>query len=122
MLRAAASSLFRTATSVATARTFSTAAGKRIAVKNPVVELDGDEMTRVIWKMIREKLVLPYVDVKLEYYDLGLPNREATKDQVTVDAAHAILKHNVGIKCATITPDEDRVKGTGPPMRERGRG
>jgi len=83
---------------------------KKIHVANPVVDMDGDEMTRVIWQWIKDKLVLPYVDVKIEYYDLGLPHRDATNDQVTVDAANAILKHNVGIKCATITPDEARVK------------
>jgi isocitrate dehydrogenase len=84
----------------------------RIKVSNPVVDLDGDEMTRIIWKMIKEKLILPFVDVEILSFDLGLPNRDATNDQVTIDAANAILKHNVGIKCATITPDEERVKGT----------
>jgi len=84
-----------------------------IFVENPVVDLDGDEMTRIIWKMIKDKLIFPYVDLKIEYYDLGLPNRDATNDQVTIDAAKAILKHNVGIKCATITPDEARVKEFG---------
>lgn len=84
-----------------------------IQVENPVVDLDGDEMARIIWTMIKEKLILPYLDLKIEYYDLGLPNRDATNDQVTVDAANAILKHNVGIKCATITPDEARVKEFG---------
>ncbi|KAK9838902.1 hypothetical protein WJX74_005655 [Apatococcus lobatus] len=82
----------------------------RIKVKNPIVDLDGDEMTRVIWKDIKEKLIFPYVDLKLEYYDLGLENRDATDDQVTVDAAHAIQKFKVGVKCATITPDEARVE------------
>ncbi|KAJ9084276.1 Isocitrate dehydrogenase [NADP], mitochondrial precursor (Oxalosuccinate decarboxylase) [Entomophthora muscae] len=82
----------------------------RIKVANPVVDLDGDEMTRIIWKMIKEELILPYVDVDIKYYDLGLPNRDKTGDQVTVDAANAIKKYNVGIKCATITPDEARVK------------
>ncbi|CAG0891214.1 unnamed protein product, partial [Darwinula stevensoni] len=86
------------------------AAGKRIAVDKPVVELDGDEMTRVIWQMIKDKLIFPYLKVECLYYDLGLPNRDATNDQVTIDCAHAILKHHVGIKCATITPDEERVK------------
>jgi len=86
------------------------ATGKRIKVAKPVVDLDGDEMTRIIWAWIKEKLVLPYVDVEILYYDLGLPHRDATNDQVTIDAAHAILKHNVGIKCATITPDEQRVE------------
>jgi isocitrate dehydrogenase len=85
----------------------------KIVVKNPVVDLDGDEMTRVIWDGIKSKLVLPYLDLKIEYYDLGLPNRDATDDQVTVDAAHAIQKYNVGIKCATITPDEQRVEEFG---------
>eukprot|EP00128_Syssomonas_multiformis_P014376 Colp12_sorted_trinity150504_noHs@5350 len=82
----------------------------KIAVKNPVVDLDGDEMTRIIWAWIKDKLIHPYVDVKTLYFDLGLPHRDATNDQVTVDAAHAIAEHKVGIKCATITPDEDRVK------------
>ncbi|MBV9990102.1 MAG: NADP-dependent isocitrate dehydrogenase [Alphaproteobacteria bacterium] len=82
----------------------------KIKVANPVVELDGDEMTRIIWDLIKKKLILPYLDVKLEYYDLGIEHRDATNDQVTVDAAHAIQKHGVGVKCATITPDEARVK------------
>jgi len=82
----------------------------KIKVKNPVVELDGDEMTRIIWKFIKDKLVLPYLDIDLEYYDLGIEHRDATDDQVTVDAANAIAKHRVGVKCATITPDEARVK------------
>lgn len=73
--------------------------------------MDGDEMTRIIWSFIKDKLIFPYVDVDCKYYDLGLPHRDATDDQVTIDAAHAILKHNVGIKCATITPDEARVEG-----------
>ncbi len=81
----------------------------KIKVSNPVVELDGDEMTRIIWEWIKEQLILPYVDVPIEYYDLGIEYRDATDDKVTVDAANAIKKHNVGIKCATITPDEDRV-------------
>lgn len=81
----------------------------KIKVDNPVVELDGDEMTRIIWQFIKERLILPYLDVDLEYYDLGIEYRDATDDQVTIDAAHAILKHGVGVKCATITPDEDRV-------------
>jgi isocitrate dehydrogenase len=81
----------------------------KIKVTNPVVELDGDEMTRVIWKQIREQLVLPYVDVDLEYYDLGIEHRDATDDQVTVDAANAIKRYGIGVKCATITPDEARV-------------
>ena len=72
--------------------------------------MDGDEMTRIIWQMIKDKLILPYLDVELEYYDLGLPHRDATDDQVTIDCAHATLKHNVAVKCATITPDEERVE------------
>ncbi|CAF3755747.1 unnamed protein product [Rotaria sordida] len=83
---------------------------KRIKVDNPVVELDGDEMTRIIWAWIKEMLIFPYVDVECKYYDLGLENRDATDDQVTIEAAHAIQQYNVGIKCATITPDEQRVK------------
>jgi len=83
---------------------------KKIKVVNPVVELDGDEMTRIIWKFIKDKLILPYLDIDIKYYDLGMEYREQTKDQVTVDAAEAIKKYNVGIKCATITPDEARVK------------
>jgi isocitrate dehydrogenase len=85
----------------------------KIKVKNPVVELDGDEMTRVIWDLIREKLVRPYLDVDLLRFDLSIENRDDTNDQVTVDAAHAILKHGVGVKCATVTPDEARVKEFG---------
>ncbi len=81
----------------------------KIKVVNPVVELDGDEMTRIIWKSIKEQLILPYLDITLDYYDLSIQNRDATDDQVTVDAAHAIKRHGVGVKCATITPDEDRV-------------
>lgn len=82
----------------------------KIKVANPVVELDGDEMTRIIWKFIKEKLILPYLEIDIKYYDLGMEHRDATNDQVTVDAAEAIKKYNVGIKCATITPDEARVK------------
>ena len=82
----------------------------KIKVEGTVVELDGDEMTRIIWQFIKESLILPYLDVNLDYYDLGMENRDATDDQVTIDSAHAIQKHGVGIKCATITPDEDRVK------------
>lgn len=85
----------------------------KIKVVNPVVELDGDEMTRVIWKFIKEKLILPYLDIDIKYYDLGMEHRDATNDQVTIDAAKAILKYNVGIKCATITPDEHRVEEFG---------
>ena len=82
----------------------------RIKVFNPVVDLDGDEMTRVIWARIKEKLILPYLDIDIKYFDLGIANRDATEDQVTVDAANAIKKYGVGVKCATITPDEARVK------------
>jgi isocitrate dehydrogenase len=82
----------------------------RIKVANPVVDLDGDEMTRIIWKLIKDKLILPYLDLQIEYYDLGMEHRDATDDKVTVEAAEAIKKHGVGIKCATITPDEARVK------------
>ncbi|OJF12198.1 NADP-dependent isocitrate dehydrogenase [Couchioplanes caeruleus] len=81
----------------------------KIKVNNPVVELDGDEMTRIIWKQIREQLILPYLDVDLEYYDLSIQHRDETDDQVTIDAANAIKRHGVGVKCATITPDEARV-------------
>lgn len=83
---------------------------KKVLVQNPVVELDGDEMTRIIWKMIKDKLIHPYLDMKIEYYDLGLENRDKTDDKVTLEAAKAIKHHKVGIKCATITPDEARVK------------
>ncbi|MFH5208663.1 NADP-dependent isocitrate dehydrogenase [Antrihabitans sp. NCIMB 15449] len=85
----------------------------KIKVEGTVVELDGDEMTRIIWKFIKEKLIHPYLDVNLEYYDLGIEHRDETDDQVTVDAANAIKKHGVGVKCATITPDEDRVEEFG---------
>ncbi len=85
----------------------------KIKVEGTVVELDGDEMTRIIWQFIKESLILPYLDVNLEYYDLGMENRDATDDQVTIDSAHAIQKHGVGIKCATITPDEARVEEFG---------
>ena len=81
----------------------------KIKVKNPVIEVDGDEMTRIIWEFIKEKLILPYIDVDLHYYDLGIKNRDKTNDQVTIDSAEAIKKYGVGVKCATITPDEDRV-------------
>ena len=83
---------------------------QKIKVTGTVVELDGDEMTRIIWKLIKDKLIHPYLDVTLEYYDLGVEHRDATSDQVTIDAANAIKKHGVGVKCATITPDEARVK------------
>ena len=85
----------------------------KIKVTGTVVELDGDEMTRIIWQFIKDSLILPYLDVNLEYYDLGMENRDATDDQVTIDSAHAIQKHGVGIKCATITPDEARVEEFG---------
>ena len=85
----------------------------KIKVAGPVVELDGDEMTRIIWKFIKDQLILPYLDVDLKYYDLGIEHRDATDDQVTVDAARAILEHGVGVKCATITPDEARVEEFG---------
>ncbi len=81
----------------------------KIVVENPVVEIDGDEMTRIIWKFIKDQLILPYLDLELIYYDLGMESRDATEDQITIDAAEAIKKHKVGIKCATITPDEDRM-------------
>ena len=82
----------------------------KIKVKNPIVELDGDEMTRIIWNFIKKKLILPYLDIDIKYYDLGIKNRDKTSDQITVDCANAIKKFGVGIKCATITPDENRVK------------
>ena len=81
----------------------------KIIVTNPVVEIDGDEMTRIIWKFIKEQLILPYIDIELLYYDLGIESRDKTEDQITIDAANAINIHKVGIKCATITPDEDRM-------------
>jgi len=81
----------------------------KIIVKMPIVEMDGDEMTRIMWKMVKEKLLLPYLDMKVDYYDLGLAKRDETEDQVTVDAAQAIMKYKVGVKCATITPNADRV-------------
>lgn len=81
---------------------------KKISVKNPVVELDGDEMTRIIWKFIKEKLITPYLDIDIKYFDLGVENRDATNDQITIDSANAIKQYGVGIKCATITPDEAR--------------
>lgn len=85
----------------------------KIKVENPVVEIDGDEMTRIIWSFIKQQLILPYLDMDIKYYDLSIQNRDATHDQVTVDAAEAIKKYNVGVKCATITPDEARVKEFG---------
>ena len=84
--------------------------GAKIKVANPVVELDGDEMTRIIWKFIKDKLILPYLELDIKYYDLGMEHRDATNDQVTIDAANAIKQYGVGIKCATITPDEQRVE------------
>jgi isocitrate dehydrogenase len=83
---------------------------KKILVKNPVAELDGDEMTRIIWQLIKEKLILPYIEVDLKYFDLAIENRDATNDQITIDAANAIKHYGVGIKCATVTPDEERQK------------
>ena len=83
---------------------------EKIKVKNPVVEMDGDEMTRIIWEFIKDKLILPYIDIDIKYYDLGLQNRDSSEDQITIDSAEAVKKYGVGIKCATITPDEDRVK------------
>ena len=82
----------------------------KIKVNNPVVELDGDEMTRIIWDFIKKKLILPYFDIDIKYYDLGIKNRDKTSDKVTIESANAIKKFGVGIKCATITPDENRVK------------
>ncbi len=83
---------------------------KKIKVANPVVEMDGDEMTRIIWKFIKDKLILPYLDIDLKYFDLGMEERDRTDDQVTVDSANATRKYGVAVKCATITPDEGRVK------------
>lgn len=85
----------------------------KIAMRNPVVEIDGDEMTRVMWQMVKDRLLLPYVDLQTEYYDLGLRRRDETDDQITIDAANAIMRHRVGVKCATITPDANRVKEYG---------
>ncbi|MBR6777296.1 MAG: NADP-dependent isocitrate dehydrogenase, partial [Clostridia bacterium] len=82
----------------------------KIRMTTPLVEMDGDEMTRVMWGKIKEQLICPYVDLKTEYYDLGLPHREETKDQVTIDSAYAAKKYGVAVKCATITPNADRVK------------
>ena len=83
---------------------------KKIQMKTPLVEMDGDEMTRILWKMIKDELLLPFVDLKTEYYDLGLPERERTKDQVTIDSANANKKYGVAVKCATITPNKQRVE------------
>ncbi len=85
----------------------------KIKVNNPVVEMDGDEMTRIIWQWIRERLILPYLDIDLKYYDLSIQKRDATNDQITIDSANAALKYGVAVKCATITPDEARVKEFG---------
>ena len=85
----------------------------KIKVKNPVIEMDGDEMTRIIWQKIKDKLIHPYLDIDLKYFDLSIEARDATDDQITIDAANAIKKHGVGVKCATITPDEARVKEFG---------
>ena len=85
----------------------------KIKVENPIVELDGDEMTRIMWAFIKKKLILPYLDVDLKYYDLGMEVRDETNDQITIDAAHAIKEYGVGVKCATITPDEARVEEFG---------
>src|SRR5215212_9743255 len=85
----------------------------KIKVQNPLVELDGDEMTRIIWALIKHKLIQPYLDIELLHYDLSVENRDRTEDKVTIEAAHAIEKHGVGVKCATITPDEQRVKEFG---------
>ena len=85
----------------------------KIQVKTPVVEIDGDEMTRIIWEWIRERLIKPYLDIQLDYYDLGVEHRDATEDKVTVDAAKATQKYGVAVKCATITPDEARVEEFG---------
>ncbi|TYI08930.1 hypothetical protein ES332_A09G035300v1 [Gossypium tomentosum] len=91
----------------------STSGFDRVQVRNPVVEMDGDEMTRIIWSMIKDKLILPYLDLNIKYFDLGILSRDATDDKVTVEAAEAALKYNIAIKCATITPDETRVKEFG---------
>ncbi len=85
----------------------------KIKVKTPLVEMDGDEMTRVIWARIKEQLILPHLEIDLKYFDLSVTHRDATSDQVTVDAANACLEYGVGVKCATITPNEDRVKEFG---------
>ena len=85
----------------------------KIKVANPVVDIDGDEMTRIIWKLIKDKLIFPYLDLTLDYYDLSVERRDETNDQITIDAAHATQKYGVAVKCATITPDEARVKEFG---------
>src|SRR5665648_612937 len=86
---------------------------EKIRVVTPIVEMDGDEMTRIMWQMVKEKLLLPYLDMEIDYYDLGLKMRDDTDDQVTIDAAHAIMRHRVGVKCATITPNGARVEEYG---------
>ena len=86
---------------------------KKIKVKNPIVELNGDEMTRVMWQWIKDFLILPYLEIDLHYFDLGIKSRDESNDRITVEAAEAIKKNRVGVKCATITPDEDRVKEFG---------
>ncbi|CEF68930.1 Isocitrate dehydrogenase [NADP] [Strongyloides ratti] len=103
-------SLLRNSMSIRKLTTSISDGSGKIKVANPIVELDGDEMTRIIWKEIKSKLILPYLDIDIKYYDLGLPNRDLTNDEVTTESALAIKKYNVGIKCATITPDEARVK------------
>ena len=85
----------------------------KIKVLNPVVEMDGDEMTRIIWDKIKQNLILPFLEIDIKYYDLSIQKRDETNDEITLDAAKAVNKHNIGIKCATITPDEDRVKEFG---------
>ena len=85
----------------------------KIKVLNPVVEMDGDEMTRIIWDKIKQDLILPFLEIDIKYYDLSIQKRDETNDQITLDAAKAVKKYNIGIKCATITPDEDRVKEFG---------
>ena len=82
----------------------------KIKVKNPLVEIDGDEMTKIIWQFIKDKLILPYLEIDIKYFDLSIENRDATNDKITVESAKSIKKHGVGVKCATITPDENRVK------------
>ena len=94
----------------------------KIKVAGPVVELDGDEMTRIIWKFIKDQLILPYLDVDLKYYDLGIENRDATDDQVTIDAANAIREYGVGVKCATITPEDVAVPERDDPQHPGRRG
>ncbi|KAJ6795566.1 isocitrate dehydrogenase [NADP]-like [Iris pallida] len=94
----------------ASLRCFATTADERIKVQNPIVEMDGDEMARVIWTMIKDKLIFPYLDLDVKYFDLGILNRDATDDAVTVESAEATLEYNVAVKCATITPDETRVE------------